>query len=294
MTITIKKIGDTADLLGESPIWDSKGKCLYWVDSVSCLVKCYDPITQEYKSWKTHSQIGCIGFAPNNCLIVSLVDGFYELNLDSGEIKTLMRPIPPNDKVRFNDGKIDRFGNFICGSMGIHTDPLGELYRMNRDGESKKLANGIRISNCIAFSPNGKVMYMADSLDLKIRAYDYGDGNQDLLEPRIFFDTSGLGSAPDGATVDAEGYLWVALVSANKIARFAPNGTLDRLIRSPTDFPSCLAFGGDDLSTLYVTSIKNSGTGRMISRHPEGGYLFAIDGLGVKGLPEPCYQQSIN
>ncbi|MFW2072502.1 SMP-30/gluconolactonase/LRE family protein [Acinetobacter gerneri] len=214
MTITVSKIGDTADLLGESPIWDSENKCLYWVDSVNCLIKRYDPKVKQYQSWKTPSQIGCIGLAPNNSLIVSLADGFYALNLESGEINTLMQPIPPNEKVRFNDGKIDRFGNFICGSMGIHAEPLGELYRMNRVGESKKLANGIRISNCIAFSPDGKVMYMADSLDLKIRAYDYGDGNQDLLEPRIFFDTSGLGSGPDGATVDAEGYLWVALISA--------------------------------------------------------------------------------
>ena len=122
-------------------------------------------------------------------------------------------------------------------------------------------------------------------LDRFVRAYDYDNG--ELSRPRVFADTQQFNSGPDGATVDAEGHVWVALVNVGKLARFTPSGKLERLLEAPTDMPSCPAFGGPDLSTLYVTSIKDSGSGRAISRHPQGGHLFAIDGLGIRGLAEP-------
>jgi sugar lactone lactonase YvrE len=112
-------------------------------------------------------------------------------------------------------------------------------------------------------------------------------------EPSILVDTGPYNSAPDGATVDAEGCLWVALIQTGKIARFTPRGELDRLIDAPTDLPSCVAFGGPDLSTLYVTSIKDSGSGRMISKHPDGGFLFAIEGIGVSGLAEARFGHQV-
>jgi len=293
MTITYTRIGELPDLLGESPVWDAQHGCLYWVDSVGCSIRRYTPATQRFDQWKTPSAIGCVALGQKNTLIAGLSDGFYQLDLSTGCFAEIMLAVPPNPEIRFNDGRVDRYGNFVCGAMGIHIKPVGELYRLNRQGEAEKLANGIRISNSIAFSPDGKIFYFADSLDQKIRAYEYGDGNQPLTSARIFAETAIFGSAPDGATVDSEGYLWVALVQAGKIARFARNGVLDRLIKSPVDMPSCLAFGGEGLDILYVTSIKNSGTGRIISRHPDGGYLFAIEGLGVQGIAEPRYQQSI-
>ncbi len=103
---------------------------------------------------------------------------------------------------------------------------------------------------------------------------------------RTLVDTREWGSGPDGATVDAEGYIWVCLVLAGRVARFSPEGRLDRLIDMPVDLPSSVAFGGADMATLYVTSIKDSGSGRAISKHPDGGRLFAITGLGVRGIPE--------
>ena len=192
--------------------------------------------------------------------------------------------------MRFNDGKVDREGRFVCGTMGIHAEPKGELHRVAADGRSRILANGVRISNSLCFSPDGRTMYFADSLDRAVRAYRYSaDDEAPIDEPRIFVDTSAFGSGPDGATVDCDGCVWVALVLAGRIARFTPAGVLDRLVEAPTDMPTCMAFGGPDLSTLYVTSIKDSGTGRAISRHPAGGHLFAIEGLGVTGLVEPRF-----
>lgn len=286
MAPKVTRIPTTPDLLGESPVWDPEFERLYWVDGVSRLVRSFDPCSGAVREWQVPSMVGSVALGMGNTLIAGLADGIYELDLLTGEVAPIFRPQPADPSVRFNDGKNDRSGRFLCGSMGVHADPLGRLFRVGADGEGRVLATGIRISNSLCFSPDGTTMYFADSLDRTIRAYNYGAGDEALDEPRVLVDTEPFGSGPDGATVDADGCLWVALVQVGKIARFAPGGLLDRMIDAPTDMPSCVAFGGPDLSTLYVTSIRDSGSGRAISRHPHGGSLFAIEGLGVAGLPE--------
>lgn len=282
--IVATRVVATPDMLGESPLWDERRQRLYWVDGVSRLIRFHEPATGLSGQCSTPSTVGSIGLCEDGRLVAGLVDGFYLIDADTGTVAPLYIP-PRNEKMRFNDGKVDPQGRFVCGGMGVFADPVGELVRVDGAGRAEVLANGIRISNALCFSPDGKTMYFADSLDRFIRAYDYEDG--ELARPRVFADTQQFNSGPDGATVDAEGHLWVALVNVGKIARFTPSGKLERLLEAPTDMPSCMAFGGPDLSTLYVTSIKDSGSGRAISRHPQGGHLFAIDGLGVKGLAEP-------
>jgi sugar lactone lactonase YvrE len=286
MPLRVTRISATADLLGESPVWDCARQRLYWVDGVSRRVRSYEPASGAATDWVVRSTVGSIALGQGETLIVALVDGIYRLDLITGAMTSLFQPVPADPRIRFNDGKMDRFGRFLCGSMGIHADPLGQLFRVDAAGGSTVLASGIRISNTLCFSPDGGTMYFADSLDRAIRAYRYGPGDAMPGEPRILVDTASYNSGPDGATVDADGCLWVTLVQVGKIARFTPDGELDRLIDAPTDLPSCVAFGGPDLSTLYVTSIKDSGSGRAISRHADGGFLFAIEGLGVRGIPE--------
>ncbi len=280
-----------ADLLGESPVWDGRDRTLYWVDGVSRLIHAHDLATGTFRSWKTPSMVGSIALGAGRSLVAGLADGIYEFDLDTGAFNPIFMP-DPDPKVRFNDGKNDRFGRFLCGTMGVHADPLGKLWRVDRDGRSEVFATGIRIFNSLCFSPDGMTMYFADSLDRAIRAFSYGPGDTPVGDPRMLADTNPWDSGPDGATVDADGCIWVCLVQVGKIARFTPAGKLDRLIDAPTDMPSCVAFGGDDLSTLYVTSIKDSGSGRAISRHPRGGCLFAIEGLGVRGLPEARFGET--
>jgi L-arabinonolactonase len=291
MSLQVSRISSRADLLGESPVWDADRQRLYWVDGVSRLIRCRDHATGEFREWTTPSMIGSIALGMGDTLVAGLADGIYSADLSTGAFTPLFRPDPADPRIRFNDGKNDRAGRFLCGSMGVHADPLGQLYRVAAAGQSIVLANGIRISNALCFSPDGRTMYFADSLDRAIRAYDYCAADGPASAPRILVNTEPYQSGPDGATVDAEGYIWACLVQVGKIARFSPTGKLDRMIDAPTDMPSCVAFGGPDLSTLYVTSIKDSGSGRAISRHPDGGFLFAIDGLGVRGLPEARFGQ---
>lgn len=286
LMLRVECVSERPDMLGESPVWDSHHQRLFWVDSFSKLIRSYRPADKTFSEWTAPSMIGSVALGPANTLVTGLVDGIYLLNLNDSSFIQLMRPTSDEAGTRFNDGKIDRFGRFLCGSMGVHADPLGKLWRIDHDGQIDVLETGIRISNALCFSPDGRRMYFADSLERKIWVYPYGRGRDDFGARTDLIDTSPWQSGPDGATVDAEGCIWVSLIQAGKIARFTPEGGLDRLIDAPTDLPSSLAFGGPDLATLFVTSIKDSGSGRAVSRHPDGGRLFAITGLDVRGLPE--------
>ena len=282
----ISKLDLGPSLLGESPLWDPDAATLFWVDTVRSMVRSYHPASGVERSWSTPSWVGSIGLADNGRLILALQDGFQLLDLASAEMTLLWRAEPPDPRIRFNDGKMDRSGRFLCGSMGVHAEPLGSLHRLRPEGGTDRLMEGVRIANSLCFSPAGDVMYFADSLSRQILAFDYEPAGERVGTPRVFLDTEPLGSGPDGATVDVEGFLWVALVQVGRLARVSPRGTVEALIDLPVDLPSCPAFGGADLDVLYVTSIKDSGSGRAVSRLPEGGSILAIDGLGVCGLPE--------
>lgn len=284
MSLDFRCISDRPDLLGESPVWDADGGHLFWVDGASRLVRRWHQATNTFAEWQMPSMVGSVALGKDDTVVVGLVDGIHEFDLADETFIPLLKPEPVDPLARFNDGKVDREGRFLCGSMGIHADPRGELWRVDASGRSDCLDRGIRISNALCFSPDGATMYFADSLDRTIRAYRYGpDG---VERPTILVDTAQWESGPDGATVDSNGSLWVCLIQVGKIACISPTGRLERMIDAPVDLPSSVAFGGDDMATLFVTSIKDSGSGRAISRHPDGGKLFAIDGLGVRGIPE--------
>lgn len=279
-------------MLGESPLWDPETQRLFWVDVVNRKVRALDPVSGEETSWLTPSAVGSIGLAPNQSLILALQDGFYRLHLPSSSIEPIARLANPDERARLNDGKMDRQGRYICGGMGLHADPIGALHRLTAPNKLEQLADGIRISNAICFSPSGDRMYFADSMAQAIMVHDYDPNGTAVGAPRLLLDTKPLKSSPDGATVDSEGHLWVALVRTGQIARVAPDGKVVAVIDVPVDYPSCPAFGGANLDTLFVTSIKDSGSGRMVSTHPNAGKVLAITGLGVRGIAEATFNAS--
>jgi sugar lactone lactonase YvrE len=288
--LRIEKLDVAPDMLGESPVWDPDAATLYWVDTVGRKVRSWHPASGREQCWTTPGLVGSIALGDNNSLIAALQDGFYRLSLATSLVELLWRVETHEARARLNDGKLDRTGRFLCGSMGIHAEPLGALYRFRHGRPAERLADGIRISNSLCFSPAGDVMYFADSMSREIRAYDYDVDGDRIGPPRQLIDTNQFESGPDGATVDAEGYLWVALVRVGRLARISPQGMVDRIIDLPVDMPSCPAFGGPNLDTLFVTSIKDSGSGRAVSKHPDGGSVFTLKDIGVSGLPEARFR----
>ena len=289
--MTIRLPLSQRDLLGESPLWDTHEQALFWVDTRGRQVHRWQPGGDgTVRSWSTPQDVGSIALAGPGQLLLALADGFAQLDLASSAVRPLATVSHPQPPMRLNDGRCDREGRFVCGSMVLHRrDAQGSLYRLEQGGRVSTLIDGgIAVANATCFSPDGRTLYFADSLAGTVRAWDYApDGT--LANARVFADTRTLGSGPDGATVDAEGTVWVALVLVARLARYAPDGRLLRTVELPVPYPTCPAFGGPDLDTLYVTSIRDSGN-VLRSDAAEAGALVAIQGLGVRGLPETPYR----
>ncbi len=275
------------DLLGECPLWDTSSQSLYWIDARRQLVRRFQPSTGAQSDWAFPQAVGSIALCESGQLLVALVDSFVRLNPDSGVITPLAQVKVPHagHDIRLNDGRTDRGGRFVVGSLVMHrTDPIGALYQLHGN-TLRELDRGFSVSNATCFSPDGRWLYFADSLTRKVMRYPYDTATGQVGPSETLIDTAPLNSAPDGATVDAEGCIWVALVLTGQLARFRPDGTLDRVIDCPVPYVSCPCFGGEQLDTIYLTSIRNSGN-LLRTEHPDGGSLIAIRGTGVRGLPE--------
>jgi len=280
------RIGQTRDRLGESPVWDERGQSLYWIDSLTGLIRSLNTATGILEEFHVPAPIGSMALRDDGGAILALRNGFARYDFESRKLTPDQSIGLDHPDVRLNDGKVDPYGRFVAGTLhGARAEgeePLGGLYRLSTSGALELLETNLAVTNGPCFSLDGRTFYLADSPRRVIWAYDY-DRLGPLRNKRVFIDTSSLDSGPDGATVDAEGYLWSVLVRVGAIARFAPDGTLVRRIEMPIRHPTSVAFGGLHLDTLYVTSISRSTN--LADDHPDAGGLFAIEGLGVKGVP---------
>jgi L-arabinonolactonase len=284
--VRITRIGTTKDQLGESPVWDERRQRLYWIDALAGLIHALNPVTGATEQFSVPAPIGSLALRGDGGAVLALRNGFARYDFDIRALTIGPSIGLDHPKVRLNDGKADPYGRFVAGTM--HGDraqdeaPLGGLYRLDASGALELLETNLAVSNGPCFGPNGTTFYLADSARRVIWAYDYGQDGP-LSNKRVFVDTEAQASGCDGATIDSEGYLWSVLVRTGKIARFAPNGTIAHTIDMPIRHPTSVAFGGPDLDVLYVTSISRSHA--LGDDHPDAGGLFAVEGLGVRGLP---------
>ena len=285
----ITRIGTTKDRLGEGPIWDAETQRLFWIDSLAGVVHRLDPVSGDRQDFAVPAPIGSMSLCHGGGAILSLQDGFHRHDFATEQTTPFARLGLGNPNVRLNDGKTDRQGRFLAGTMHLHRaehEPiLGGLYRLNPDGTVTLLVDDIATSNGPCFSPDGRILYFADSTRQPIWAFDYDTAYGTPRNRRVFADLRALGTAPDGATVDAEGHVWSALIRTGSIACFDPSGRILRQIAFPVRYPTSLAFGGKALDVLYATSISKSV--RFEDPAPDAGGIFAIEGLGVRGIAEP-------
>ena len=280
-------VGTSVTKLGESPVWDHRTNRLWWVDSLGKTISGSNVDGSEFCEWNFASAVGSIGLMEGGGLITALADGFYQVNLQTGEATPVTLPESVRAPVRFNDGKADRDGRFLCATMtsGDLTSRNGTLWRLDSNSEAHLIEQDFIIGNALCFSPCGTVLYFADSMEGTIRQYDYDRTNGEISNRRALVDCRPYGSGPDGATVDSEGNVWVALVQAQKVACFNSAGELLQLIDVPVPYPSCVAFGGENLDILFVTAISDSGW-TMKADGPAAGRILTISGIGAQGIPE--------
>ena len=284
---------DAKALVGEGAMWDERQQRLWWVDIDARALHCFDPAIGDDEEWAMPSRIGCFVFREEGGLVVALEDGFHFFDPDSGAVEPIVDPEPDKPGNRFNDGTPDPAGRFLAGTM-----PMGErlpeaaIWRLDNDRKVSKLVDGLKVANGMAFSPDGKLLYWSDS-DASVQTIwrtDYDVDSGRMGERTVFAKTQELAGRPDGGTIDADGCYWMAGVGGWQIVRFKPSGQVDRIIDMPVEKPSKIAFGGADLSTLFVTTIGGSPSPGTEARQPHAGGLFALKVPGVQGLPVPRYQ----
>lgn len=279
---------DTPDLLGEGPIWDPQEGVLWRVDIEGAAVHRLDPATGASQVWTTPSNVGCLALRASGGLVLALVDGFHAFDPASGAVTPITNPEPPSDEIGFNDGAVDAAGRFYCGSLDriTETKPIGSLWRLDPDGSTHRLIEGCICPNGIDWSLDDRTMYYTDSGKGTITTYDVGaDG--DIANPRVFATVAGP-AVPDGLTIDADGFVWSPEWDGSRIVRYAPDGSIDRIVELPVSRPTAIAFGGPDLDVLYLTSARSGLSAAQLAAEPLAGQTFAID-AGVRGRPPHRY-----
>ncbi len=289
MTIQVTKIEGPLCRGGESPMWDPSTGRLHYIDNTGCKVHTLGGASGAIRTLDMPAVITTLVLREGGGAVVTLRTGIFFLDLESGALE-IVAPLPDPPPFVFNDGKVDRRGRFIIGaSTANFTNPApdGGLYRLDTDHSLTRIDKDIHYSNSPCWSPDGRTLYFSDSWRRTIYAYDYDVETGTVSGRRPFIDTTELGGLPDGATVDSDGRIWVAVYQGGKLAAFTPDGKLERTVEMPVKLVSSVAFGGQGLDRLFVTTIAHGSMGEPVE--PGAGDLYVVDGLDVRGLPEFCY-----
>jgi L-arabinonolactonase len=285
----VRRIGDTIDILGEGPVWDVQEQAFYWLDIRGCLVRRYDWSSGRTQSWTLPEMVGSLAIRERGGLLLAMRSSIAFFDPATGALERVAAPEAGRENMRFNDGKCDRQGRFWSGTMNdLVREPSGTLYRLDPQRGCVAQFNGLRTPNSLAWSPDGRIMYFADSRSQVIHAYPYEPATGELGAPRVFH-TVEPPAIPDGATVDAEGFVWSALYGGSRVVRIAPDGRVDRTIELPVEQPTSCQFAGPDLDVLFITTARQRLTQEQLAQQPLAGALLAAD-VGVRGLPETRYR----
>ncbi len=276
-------------VLAESPVWSGREHSLYFVDIKRRLIHRFEPRSREHRSWNLPEDIGSLALRSRGGAVVAMRSGFALFDFGDGAVRALANPVGGRDGLRFNDGRADPGGRFWAATVSERRQPgAAALYRLDPDGTCAEIAGGLTVGNGIAWSPDARTRYFADSWSRTVYAQEFDAATGTTRNRRVFTVFPEDAGVPDGATVDAEGFVWYAHYDGWRIARYAPDGRLAREIMLPVQRPTSCQFGGPHLETLYVTSANNGLSAQELAKGPLAGSLFALD-VGVRGLAEPLF-----
>jgi sugar lactone lactonase YvrE len=280
--------------LGEGIIWDAERAVLWFTDIDGRQIWRFDPASNTSQRFAPPDRVGFLAVASGGRLLVGAAKALYMALPGSAGVLSFEKLVdlePDLPTTRANDAKADRSGNVVFGTLDEQKprQPLGRFYQYStRHGLRPLDLPHCRVSNSICFSPDGGTMYFTDTPTGVIQRADYDPEAATVTGVRDFVRIDPGGGHPDGSTVDADGCLWNAAWGGAALRRFRPEGTLDVTIAVPTNNPTCPAFGGSGLGTLYLTSSRQQHTAEELARAPHAGGVFAIrvpDVCGIADMP---------
>ncbi len=293
--MTCELVVDTKNAVGESPVWVPEHNALYWADIPAGKLWRWNAADGSTDAWQLPEMVGCIAHVAGDHWMAATETGVFSVKLlGKGDIHSepFATVSHASNGMRFNDGRCDRQGRLLAGTMFMDMSAakrVGKIYQFSGGGNTRELLDDFITPNGMAFSPDGRTMYLSDSHPnvQTVWAFDYDSDTGTPSNRRVFVDMHDYPGRPDGAAVDADGCYWICGNDAGLVHRFTPEGKLDRSLAVRVKKPAMCAFGGVNLDVLFVTSIRPSGVD--LSDQPLAGGVFALS-PGVRGLPEPKFK----
>ncbi|TRL34877.1 SMP-30/gluconolactonase/LRE family protein [Rhizobium straminoryzae] len=270
--------------VGESPTWDDRTGDLWLVDILAPAVVCIHADGRE-SFFRMPALIGCLALCDSGRIAVALQTGVHLMDPASGALELLCNPDGGRPNSRLNDGKVGPDGHFWVGTRDetIPQTTNGRLYRIAPDGRFTQALDGLKTSNGLAWSPDGRTMFHSDSSQQFLQSFDFDPESGSLGPPRRLLDFTNAEGRPDGAATDMAGFYWSAGVLDGKLNRISPDGEIVEVYQLPVSGPTMPCFGGPDMRTLYVTSLR-----RKDGLIDEEGSVIAFE-VEVPGVPVPRF-----
>ena len=283
----LRQIAHTEDIIGEVPLWDAHRRTISWIDILKPAFHRYDPATGKVTSFTPPEKLGAYALTNSERLLTGGRGGIALWDPSTQVLERLSTPEDDRPDNILNDGRTDPRGRFLIASMDkMLAGPKGRLWQVEQGKGTRLLQDeDIMLPNALCWSPDGTTFYMGDSKTNLIYAYDYDPGTGDISNRRVFADTSGLPGDVDGASIDAQGFLWNARFGGGCLIRFTPDGSVDQTVDMPVSQPTHITFGGTDLKTMYITTARFRLKPEQLEAEPMAGALLAMD-CDVAGLPE--------
>lgn len=284
-------VAPTGCMLGEGPLWSPTEGFLWWVDIKRAKLHRHNPRTGNTRRYELPLHASALALSDGGLIMIGDREiGRYDTATESyRKICDLNEP----EGFRTNDAGIAPDGSLWFGTMeDAEVQAEGQYYRLAPDLTVERLGlPEVVVTNTMEFSPDGRTFYTSDSSEQMLLAFDHDPDTGALSNRRIFASTFDAGCYPDGSAVDVDGYLWNAQWAGSRIVRYTPDGSIDRVVKMPVSRPTSCAFGGPDLTTLYITSARIGLTDVALDRQPMAGSLFALE-VDTPGLPVPEFGKS--
>ena len=293
---------DVQNILGEGIQWHAERNEIWWTDIAKNQLFCMHWPSKELTIFDTPEPVCSFAFVKYDTqtplrLLIAFASGIAYYIPSRNQVDWIHPNVTDTNTARLNDGRVDRQGRFWVGSMSVvdsdyaQDQGRGKLYCLDHNENLSIHADNIHIANGTCWSPNSKFMYFADSARHAIYRYSF---NKDTgaISQRETIKYTGENTFPDGACIDSKAYLWSAHWGANKVVRYTSDGEIDTEVHIPVSHPSCVAFGGENLNLLFVTSAKQGLSPAQLTSEPKAGNVFIFE-TNVSGLNESQYFSNI-